>query len=89
MRSTDVTSDAAALAGSTSEASREGRVWDQLLALRAIDNKRAQLNAIDQALGRMADKTYGFCVVHHAQLPKDLLRDRPWATHCSKCMSFE
>jgi DnaK suppressor protein len=45
--------------------------------------------AIDAALGRIEDGTYGKCVNCGAQIPVERLEAMPWATLCIDCKRLE
>jgi DnaK suppressor protein len=47
------------------------------------------LVAIDAALGRIEDGTYGKCVNCGAQIPVERLEAMPWATLCIDCKRLE
>jgi DnaK suppressor protein len=47
------------------------------------------LVAIDAALGRIEDGTYGKCVNCGAQIPAERLEAMPWATLCIDCKRLE
>lgn len=47
------------------------------------------LFAIDAALGRIEDGTYGKCVNCGAQIPAERLEAMPWATLCIDCKRLE
>ncbi len=47
------------------------------------------LEAIDAALGRTEDGTYGKCVNCGAQIPEERLEAMPWATLCIECKRLE
>lgn len=47
------------------------------------------LEAIDAALQRIEDGTYGKCVNCGAQIPEDRLEAMPWATLCIECKRKE
>jgi len=59
--------------------------WDQMMAVRSMDDKRAILRQIDQALARIEDKTFGLCVVDSHPIPPDKLAEMPWVKHCEHC----
>ena len=63
------------------EESGEGDSWaverERDLALSAA--ARAAVEMIDDALGRIADGTYGICVVSGKPIQKERLRAIPWA----------
>ena len=47
------------------------------------------LEAIDAALQRIEDGTYGKCVNCGAQIPEERLEAMPWATLCIECKRKE
>jgi RNA polymerase-binding protein DksA len=47
------------------------------------------LDAIDDALGRIEDGTYGKCVNCGAPIPEERLEAMPWATLCIECKRKE
>ena len=47
------------------------------------------LVAVDAALGRIADGTYGKCVNCGAHIPEERLEAMPWATLCIDCKRKE
>jgi len=47
------------------------------------------LGAIDAALQRIEDGTYGKCVNCGAQIPEERLEAMPWATLCIECKRKE
>ena len=47
------------------------------------------LEAIDAALQRVEDGTYGKCVNCGAQIPEERLEAMPWATLCIECKRKE
>jgi|GEM_PF-1360878 len=57
--------------------------WEQLMALGAIDRKRTLIHEIDAALERIANDTYGICVVSHQAISKSLLEEIPWCATCA------
>lgn len=59
--------------------------WEQMIAIRTLEGKRALLYEIDQALGRMAEQRYGLCVADGRPIPKERLEDIPWIKHCEHC----
>jgi DnaK suppressor protein len=56
--------------------------WEQELTLGLIENERALLREIDEALDRIEDKTYGLCVATNKPISKSRLRAKPWAKYC-------
>jgi DnaK suppressor protein len=49
------------------------------------DNEERMLDAIDAALKRIDDGTYGICTNRGEQIPVERLEARPWATLCIDC----
>ncbi len=69
-------------AATDTEASEESN-HDRVSAL--VDQLREQLSAIDGALSRIADGTYGFCTHCGAMIDTDRLAIVPTATLCLAC----
>lgn len=59
--------------------------WSQRMAIRTVDDKRAILRHVDQALARIADETFGLCVIDSRPIPRDKLAEMPWVKHCEHC----
>ncbi len=53
------------------------------------ENSEHVLAAIDAALARIEDGTYGTCVNCGAQIPEERLEARPWAPLCIDCKRRE
>ena len=53
------------------------------------DHDERVLEAIDAALLRIEDGTYGKCVNCGAQIPEERLEAMPWATLCIECKRKE
>jgi DnaK suppressor protein len=43
------------------------------------------LNRINEALDRIANKTYGICLACGAEIKEEDLAKEPWAEHCRVC----
>lgn len=56
--------------------------WEQEFTLGLLDNERKLLREIDEALGRIEDRTYGTCLATHKPISKARLRAKPWARYC-------
>ena len=56
--------------------------WEQEFTLGLISNERALLREIDDALLRIADRTYGVCLGTHKPITVARLRAKPWAKYC-------
>ena len=59
--------------------------YDRELDYTLEDNSEEVLRAIDAALGRIEDGTYGVCTDKGEQIPLERLEARPWATLCIDC----
>jgi RNA polymerase-binding protein DksA len=53
------------------------------------ENSEHVLTAIDAALQRIEDGTYGRCVNCGKPIPDERLAAVPWATHCIDCKRLE
>ena len=56
--------------------------WEQEFTLGLIDNERALLQEIDEALQRISERTYGICLATHKPISVTRLRAKPWAKYC-------
>lgn len=56
--------------------------WEQEFTLGLISNERDRIRDIDDALGRIEDKSYGVCVATHRAISQARLRAKPWAKYC-------
>lgn len=56
--------------------------WEQEFTLGLIANEQAVVREIDQALERIAAKTYGVCLATHAPIGLARLHAKPWAKFC-------
>jgi len=56
--------------------------WEQELTLGLIANGRTTVREIDEALERIANKTYGVCLATHQPITLARLRVQPWARYC-------
>jgi DnaK suppressor protein len=52
-----------------------------------VDNVRLELSAVDAALARIADGTYGICAKCARQIPVARLEARPQSVLCVDCKS--
>lgn len=48
-------------------------------------SERAMLQDVDEALGRIDDRSFGFCVVCEEEMDKKRLEAVPWAKRCIDC----
>ncbi|MFZ2149210.1 MAG: TraR/DksA C4-type zinc finger protein [Sedimentisphaerales bacterium] len=56
--------------------------YEQEFALGLMDGERKLLRAIDDALGRIEQGTYGICEGTGKPIPKARLEAQPWARYC-------
>ena len=49
------------------------------------NSERDVLQLVDEALERLGDRRYGFCVVCEDEMDKKRLEAVPWAKHCISC----
>ena len=56
--------------------------YEQEFALGLMDSERKLLREIDDALGRIEQKTYGICEGTGKPIPKARLEAQPWAKYC-------
>ena len=60
--------------------------YEQEFALGLMDSERKLLNEIDNALGRIEEKTYGICEATDKPIAKARLEAQPWARFCVEHM---
>jgi len=53
-----------------------------------MDSERRILMQIDEALGRIADGSYGICDLNGEPIPKARLQAIPWARYCVVCANL-
>ena len=56
--------------------------WEQEFTLGLIENERALVREIDEALDRIEARTYGVCIATHRAIETTRLRAKPWAKYC-------
>jgi len=56
--------------------------YEQEFALGLMDSERKLLREIDNALGRIENKTYGICEGTGKPISKARLEAQPWARYC-------
>ena len=56
--------------------------YEQEFALGLMDSERKLLREIDNALGRLENKTYGICEATSKPISKARLEAQPWARFC-------
>jgi DnaK suppressor protein len=68
-----------------SQAAAAAHVFEQQRDLALRDHNNTHLAAIDAALARLEDGTYGRCTSCHRAIPFERLEARPWAALCIDC----
>ena len=68
-----------------SQAAAASQVFEQQRDLALRDRNQQQLAAIDAALARLDDGTYGRCVRCGRPIAPERLDALPWAAHCIDC----
>ena len=63
--------------------------YDRDLTIGLIQNSEEELRAIDEALARMANKTYGICVECEKKISKVRLQALPYVKCCIDCQRKE
>ena len=63
--------------------------FEQEFALDLMDSEKKLLAEINDALGRIEDKTYGTCEGKGEQIPKIRLKAIPWARYCVSCAELK
>jgi RNA polymerase-binding transcription factor DksA len=56
--------------------------WEQEFTLGLIASEQAVVREIDEALERVANRTYGICLATRRRISKARLRAKPWAKYC-------
>lgn len=56
--------------------------WEKEFTLGLIASEQALVREIDEALERIANKTYGICLATRKRISKARLRAKPWAKYC-------
>lgn len=56
--------------------------WEQEFTFGLIANERTLVREIDEALARIANRTYGICLGTHEPIPVERLEAKPWAKYC-------
>ena len=56
--------------------------WEQDFTLGLIANEESRVREIDDALERIADRTYGVCLATQKKITDARLRAKPWAKYC-------
>jgi len=68
-----------------SQATAASQVFEQQRDLALRDRNEQQLAAVDAALARLDDGTYGLCVRCGRPIAPERLAALPWAAHCIDC----
>jgi RNA polymerase-binding protein DksA len=68
-----------------SQAAAATQVFEQQRDLALRERNENQLAAVERALGRIDDGTFGVCVRCGAEIAPDRLTALPWAAHCIEC----
>jgi DnaK suppressor protein len=68
-----------------SQAAAASQVFEQQRDLALREKNQHQLAAIDAALARLDDGTYGTCVRCGKPIASERLEALPWAAHCIDC----
>jgi len=63
--------------------------YEQEFTLSLIETEQATLQEIDEALGRIADKTFGKCEACGERIPTARLKVKPHAKYCIECKRRE
>lgn len=56
--------------------------WEKEFTLGLIANEQTRVREIDEALGRIRNRTYGICLATHNEISRARLRAKPWAEYC-------
>jgi DnaK suppressor protein len=56
--------------------------WEKEFTLGLIDNEKALVKEIDEALQRINNRTYGVCLATRKPITLARLRAKPWAKYC-------
>ncbi len=62
---------------------------DQSFSIRLKEREQKLLKKIDEALERMAAKTYGICTSCGEEIPYQRLKARPVTTLCIQCKTLQ
>jgi DnaK suppressor protein len=68
-----------------SQAAAASQVFEQLRDLTLRDRNEQHLAAVEAALARLDDGTYGLCVRCGRPIAQERLDALPWAAHCIDC----
>ena len=68
-----------------SQAAAATQVFEQQRDLALRERNEGQLAAVERALGRLDDGTFGTCVRCGGAIAPERLEALPWAAHCIDC----
>jgi DnaK suppressor protein len=71
-----------------SQAAAASQVFEQQRDLALRDRNEQQLAAVEAALGRLDDGTYGACARCGRPIAQARLDALPWAAHCIECQKL-
>jgi DnaK suppressor protein len=71
-----------------SQAAAASQVFEQQRDLALRDRNEQQLAAVDAALARLDDGTYGLCARCGRPIAPERLDALPWAAHCIECQKI-
>src|SRR5206468_4490848 len=71
-----------------SQAAAASQVFEQQRDLALRERATQHLEAVNGALGRLDDGTYGTCVRCGQAIPAERLEALPWAAHCIECQTI-
>lgn len=71
-----------------SQAAAATQVFEQERELAMRERANLHLEAVDDALGRLDDGTYGTCVRCGQPIAAERLEALPWAAHCIACQTI-
>ena len=71
-----------------SQAAAASQVFEQERDLAMRERASLHLEAVDAALTRLDDGTYGTCIRCGRAIPWERLDALPWAAHCIECQTL-
>jgi DnaK suppressor protein len=72
-----------------SQAAAASQVFEQQRDLAMRERASQHLGAVDAALARLDDDSYGRCVRCGRAIAPERLEALPWAAHCIECQTIE
>ena len=70
-----------------SQAAAASQVFEQQRDLALRDRAAQHLTLVNEALGRLADGTFGACLACGRPIAPERLEALPWAAHCIDCQA--